>query len=227
MDNCFILKGNICHTPQADSLTIKENAYLICEGGVCRGIFDVIPEPYKNLEVIDCTGKLIIPGMTDLHTHAPQYAFCGTGMDYELMEWLNRITFPEEMLYADEEYALRAYEIFAGKVKRSAASRIVLFGTIHPNSTLILMDLMEQSGLVTYVGKVNMDRNAPPGLTEESASRSAADTRFFIEEAIRREYQRTRPVITPRFAVSCTDELMKELGKIRKEFDGVWRYFPL
>ena len=219
LDNCFILKGNICHTPQADSLTIKENAYLICEGGVCRGIFDVIPEPYKNLEVIDCTGKLIIPGMTDLHTHAPQYAFCGTGMDYELMEWLNRITFPEEMLYADEEYALRAYEIFAGKVKRSAASRIVLFGTIHPNSTLILMDLMEQSGLVTYVGKVNMDWNAPPGLTEESASRSAADTRFFIEEAIRRGYQRTRPVITPRFAVSCTDELMKELGKIRKEFD--------
>ncbi|MBR1686336.1 MAG: amidohydrolase family protein, partial [Clostridia bacterium] len=54
----------------------------------------------------DC---LIIPGMVDLHIHAPQYAFRGTGMDDELLDWLKLRTFPEETKYADLEYAARAY----------------------------------------------------------------------------------------------------------------------
>ena len=85
----LILKGNICHTPEKDNLVIRENAYVVCEEGTCRGIFDEIPEAYSGMEVIDCTGMMILPGMVDLHTHAPQFIYRGTGMDYELLEWLD------------------------------------------------------------------------------------------------------------------------------------------
>ena len=85
MSRNLILKGNICHTPEKDRLVIRENAYVVCEGGLCRGIFDRIPEAYAGMEVIDCTGKLIIPGLVDLHTHASQFPYRGTGMDEELM----------------------------------------------------------------------------------------------------------------------------------------------
>ena len=218
MSNSFILKGNICHTPGPDCLDIRADAYAVCEAGVCRGVFDEVPAIYRGLEVIDCGDKLILPGMVDLHIHAPQYAFRGTGMDYELLEWLGKIVFPEEMRYADTAYAGQAYEIFVRKLKCSATTRAVIFGTIHRESTLILMDLMEKSGLVSFVGKVNMDRNAPSELTEENAARAAKDTRRFIEECAGKGFRRTKPIITPRFVPSCTYDLMKALGELRREY---------
>jgi hypothetical protein len=78
---------------------------------------------------------------------------------------------------------------------------------------------MEKSGLISFVGKVNMDRHAPPELTEKSVSEAEADTRLFIEETRKRGYRRTKPIITPRFVPTCTRELMEALGRIRKEYD--------
>ena len=219
MSRNLILKGNICHTPEKDRLEIREDAYVVCGEGLCRGIFDTIPDKYLGMEIIDCAGKLIIPGLVDLHTHAPQFAYRGTGMDEELMGWLERYAFPEESRYADTGYAARAYGIVTEKLKRGATTRVVMFATIHPEATLILMDCMEKSGVVSYIGKVNMDRNASPELTEENAARSAEDTRRFIRECASRGYRRTKPIITPRFVPCCTDELIEALGRIRKEYD--------
>ena len=218
MSRSFALKGHICHTPDAEHLVIRENAYAVCEEGICRGIFDEIPERFRGTEVIDCSGKLVLPGMTDLHIHAPQYAFRGTGMDYELLDWLEKAAFPEETRYADTAYAAEAYGIFADKMKKSATTRAVIFGTIHTEATLILMDLMEKSGLVSLVGKVSMDRNAPTELTENNADFAAGEVRRFIRESARRGYRRTKPVITPRFIPSCSSELLGALGRIRKEY---------
>ena len=218
MSRSFLLKGHICHTPDAEHLVIRENAYAVCEEGTCRGIFDEIPERFRGTEVIDCSGKLVLPGMTDLHIHAPQYAFRGTGMDYELLDWLEKAAFPEETRYADTVYAAEAYGIFAEKMKKSATTRAVIFGTIHTEATLILMDLMEKSGLVSMVGKVSMDRNAPPELTEKNAEFAAGEVRRFIRESARHGYRKTKPVITPRFIPSCSRELTEALGRIREEY---------
>ena len=218
MGESFVLKGNICHAPAADALEIHESAFAVCENGVCRGIFDELPERFSGLDVIDCADRLVIPGLVDLHIHASQYPYRGTGMDCELLEWLERNTFPEEMRFADAAYADRAYGMFAETLRKSATTRAVLFGTIHTDSMLMLADHMEQSGLVSFVGKVNMDRNAPPELTEASAERSAADTRRFIEACAARGYLRTRPIVTPRFVPTCTDELLGMLGEVRREY---------
>ena len=218
LKSSFILKGNICHTPSKDKLEVRENAYLVCQEGLCQGIFDTVPDELRTLEIMDCSGCLIMPGMVDLHIHAPQYAFRGTGMDYELLDWLGRRTFPEEIRYSDIDYARKAYRLFAERMKNNATTRAVIFGTVHREATLCLMDIMEETGLVTFVGKVNMDRNSPEELIEKDAAASAADTRRFIEEAALRGYKRTRPIITPRFVLSCTDELMEELGKIQREY---------
>ena len=218
MNRNFILKGNICHTPRPEDLAIRENAFVVCEDGVCRGVFDAVPERWATLPVIDCADNLILPGLVDLHIHAPQYAFRGTGMDCELLEWLERVAFPEEVRYADEAYALKAYAQFADKMKASATTRAVIFGTVHAAATLTLMDCMEKSGLVSYVGRVNMDRNSPPELTEDHSDGIGAGTRRFIEESLGRGYRHTKPIITPRFVPSCTDALMQALGELRAEY---------
>lgn len=218
MIRSYIIKGHICHAPEAGRLEIRENAFVICEDGICRGIFDEVPEQFRGLEVVDCTGKLVMPGMVDLHIHAPQYAYRGTGMDYELLDWLFKVTFPEEVRYEDAEYAARAYEIFAQKMKRSATTRAAVFATMHTDAALILADQMEKSGLVSYVGKVSMDRNAMPELTEKSVEQAAAEARRFITEMAGRGYRNTKPIVTPRFIPSCSAELMSALGSIRKEY---------
>ena len=168
--NSYILKGNICYSPTAVRLAVHEGAFVVCESGICRGVYDEIPESFRKLEVIDCGDRLILPGLIDLHIHAAQFALRGTGMDYELLDWLEQVAFPEEIRFADMDYASKAYGIFAERLKRSATTRAVMFATIHPEATLQLMDHMEQSGLVSCVGKVSMDRNALPMLLEKTSA---------------------------------------------------------
>lgn len=213
----FVLKGTICHSENPKSLSITENAYLVCENGLCAGVFPELPEKYKGIPCRDMGNNLIIPGLTDLHLHAPQYSYRGTGMDLELLDWLNTITFPQEAHYADLDYAKKAYSIFAEDMKTSLTTRACIFGTMHVPATELLMDLLEETGLKTMVGKVNMDRNGVPELQEKSAEDSARDTITWIEDTLSK-YENVKPILTPRFTPSCTDELMQKLSAIQKKY---------
>ena len=217
MKESFVIKGNICQTKNAKKLDIYESAYAVCVDGVSRGVFDTLPEEYLHLPLYDYEDALIFPGMVDLHVHAPQYAFRGMCMDLELMDWLNRYTFPEEEKYENLEYAEKAYSIFVNALKKSATTRSCIFATRHRYATELLMKLMEESGLVSYVGKVNMDREASENLTEESAEVSAYTTFGWIN-ATKDKFERTKPILTPRFIPCCTDKLMEELREIQMAY---------
>ena len=212
----FILKGDIGWSVSKDEMRTVSGGYLVCAEGVSLGVFEELPKEYRGLPLRDLAGKLIVPGLTDLHIHAPQYEFRGTAMDLELIEWLDRQTFPAEVKYGDTEYAERAYAVFADQMKKSATTRACIFATRHSESTKILMDHMEATGIVSFVGKINIDRNAPEELREDSVS-SAADTVAWLE-SVRGKYERTFPILTPRFIPSCTDELMRSLAEIRREY---------
>ncbi len=217
MNNSFVIKGNICQTMTPEALDLHENAFAVCVDGVSRGVFETLPEEYADLPLYDCGDALIFPGMVDLHVHAPQYAFRGMCMDLELMDWLNRYTFPEEEKYEDLEYAHVAYGMFVDAVRRGATTRSCIFATRHRFATELLMELMEESGLVSYVGKVNMDREASAALVEESAEASAYDTFGWIN-ATKDKFINTKPILTPRFIPCCTDKLMEELREIQMTY---------
>ena len=213
----FALKGTICFSTDQSHLSLYENSYVICEKGRCAGVFPEIPERFSGIPVRDTENSLIIPGLVDLHLHAPQYAFRGMHMDLELLDWLNTVTFPEEARYQDPSYAKKAYSIFAEDMRKSATTRASVFGTLHRESTELLMELMEQTGLITYIGKVNMDRNSPDELREKDARTSSEDTIQWLRD-IAGKYKSTKPILTPRFIPSCTDELMKLLADIQRTY---------
>ena len=217
MKNNFVIKGNICQTKSPSELDLHESSFVVCIDGVSMGIFDTLPKEYTELPLYDYGDALIFPGMVDLHVHAPQYAFRGMCMDLELMEWLNRYTFPEEEKYEDLEYAEKAYGMFVEALKRGATTRSCIFATRHRYATELLMKLMEESGLVSYVGKVNMDREASERLTEDSADISAYTTFGWIN-AVKDKYKNTKPILTPRFIPCCTDKLMEELREIQMAY---------
>jgi guanine deaminase len=217
MNNSFVIKGNICQTTKPGELDLCEGAFAVCVDGISKGVFRTLPEEYANLPIYDYEDSLVFPGMVDLHIHAPQYAFRGMSMDLELMEWLKCYTFPEEEKYENLEYAEKAYGMFVDALKKGATTRACIFATRHRYATELLMQLMEDSGLISYVGKVNMDREASEALTEESADISAYTTFGWIN-AVKDKFKNTKPILTPRFIPCCTDKLMEELREIQMAY---------
>lgn len=215
MRRCFAIKGTICYSQGAQTLKTCERGYLLCEEGVCRGVFETLPAAYAGCAVRDYGDALILPGLVDLHTHAPQFSFRTLGMDLELLDWLNTHTFPEEAKYENIDYADRAYTMFVEDIKKGPNTRACIYATTHVPATLLLMDKLEASGLVTMVGKVNIDRNSTPELQEKSAARSLADTEKWLS-AVAGRYRNTTPILTPRFIPSCTDALMRGLQDIQQ-----------
>ena len=213
----MVLKGNICYSRSFRQLHTIENGYLVCEGSTVKGAFTSIPEQYTAYPLIDHKNCLIIPGLCDLHIHAPQYAFRGLGMDMELLDWLNTYTFPEESKYVEIDYATKAYSIFTDAMKRSATTRACVFATLHTPATIILMEKLERAGLVSMVGKVNMDRNCPDILRQANAEAAYIATKSFIENTKDR-FNNTSPIITPRFIPTCSDELMIRLKELQSEY---------
>ena len=213
----FALKGAVCFSTDSRHLTCLEDAYLVCQDGRSVGVFPKLPEHFSRIPVRNVSPCLIIPGMTDLHLHAPQYAFHGMYMDLELLDWLNTVTFPEESRYSDPDYAAKAYTIFADDIKKSATTRASVFGTLHVEASELLMDLMEKTGLRTFIGKVNMDRNGSATLQEKSAVVSVRDTVRWLTDTAGK-YENVKPILTPRFTPSCTDELMTGLAEIQRTY---------
>ena len=220
MDNKRVLralKGHIVYSKTSDKLEICENGYLVYEGNQVEGGYQILPEDYEGILVEDYGDRIIVPGFVDLHVHAPQYAFRGLGMDMELLDWLETNTFPEESKYKELTYAKNAYQMFTDNLKKSVTTRACIFATIHKEATILLMDMLEKAGMATMVGKVNMDRNSPDYLREETEE-SAKETILWLEEVGKRQYKHTKPILTPRFIPSCTDELMRELKEIQRTY---------
>ena len=217
MEKSFVLKGHVCQTKNMNELDLHENSYIVCVDGISKGIFKSLPKEYQQLPLYDYSDKLIFPGMVDLHIHAPQFAFRGMCMDLELMDWLNNYTFPEEEKYENLDYAEKAYSLFVEALRKSATTRCCVFATRHRYATELLMDKMEKSGMVSYVGKVNMDREASAGLIEDSADISAYTTFGWIN-SVKDKFINTKPILTPRFIPCCTDKLMEELREIQMAY---------
>mgnify|MGYP000214072836 FL=1 len=216
-ERTFVLKGTICYSNSLTELSITENGYLVCEDGRCAGVFDELPEKFAGISCTDFGDELIIPGLTDLHLHAPQYTFRASGMDLELLDWLNTYTFPQEARYEDTEFAKEAYSIFTEDMKKSPNTRACIFGTLHVPATEILMEQLDKTGIKAMVGKVNMDRNGSPQLQEESAQASADATVQWIKDTLDK-FENVKPILTPRFTPSCSDELMEKLSEIQKRY---------
>ncbi|MDR2518643.1 MAG: amidohydrolase family protein [Spirochaetaceae bacterium] len=208
----FILKGDLCHSKTPDVLECWENSVLVCDKGKSAGVFPFPPDQYKGFPVHDYTGKLIIPGLVDLHTHAPQFSLRGFGMDRELLDWLEAAVFPEEAKYGDRGYSRLAYAALVEDLKKGATTRACLFATVHSETTLMLMDMLEESGLVCMAGKVSMDRNCPESLREQDGEAAVLD---WLDRC--GAYRNTAPILTPRFIPSCTGRLLRRLGEIRKQ----------
>lgn len=210
------LKGNIIEALSPDTLGIHPNSFLVLEDGRVIGIYPALPENMAEAAVSDFGGALILQSFADMHLHGPQYEYTGIGMDRPLLQWLETYAFPTEARYTNTAYAREKYRILAHDLIQNGTTQVCMFSSLHTDSTLILMEELEKAGVTGFVGKVNMDRNAPPYLCE-TTEESEKETLRWLDEC--RRFSLVKPILTPRFAPSCSDELLSFLGKLKAERD--------
>jgi guanine deaminase len=196
-----------------------QSGYIVYINDKIEDVYKVLPERLQRLTIIDYGSNLIIPGMSDLHIHAPQYPFRGIGQNIENNEWnkwFERYAFPEERRYNDLIYAERAYTRLVNDLLRTPTTRVCVFATIHREATELLMSILNDYGFGGYIGKVNMDRNSINGLIE-TTEESIKETEKWLHNTLSK-YSLIHPIITPRYIPSCTDSLMERLGALIEEY---------
>ena len=212
-----VYKAHILFTKERDRFEVFENGYVAVEDGRVVGVSaDLSSLGCDEQMVTDYGDCLLIPAMNDMHVHASQYRNQGLAMDLELLPWLQNYTFPEEKKYADAAYAERMYRRFIRDLWRFGTMRACVFTTSHTDSTRLLMNLFKEAGMGALVGKVAMNRNCPPELSE------TVEQMVEGYEALIAEFNQpddlVRPIITPRFIPSCTPEMLQACGNLAAKY---------
>ncbi|KAL5533102.1 hypothetical protein ACEPAF_4878 [Sanghuangporus sanghuang] len=161
-------------------------------------------------------GEFILPGLVDTHTHAPQVPNMGSGQQYELLDWLENVTFPMESRFRDAEFAKMVYPEIVRRFIAFGTTTCCYYGTLHLESTKVLADTILKLGQRALVGKCNMDRNCPDYYREPSAGDSLKSTKELIAYIRSLNSDLIHPVLTPRFAISCTSDLLRGLGDMAR-----------
>lgn len=212
-----VYKAHILFTKEKDKFEVYENGYIAVENGRVTGVStDLSALDSEGAEVTDFGNCLLIPAMNDMHVHAPQVHNQGVAMDLELLPWLQQYTFPEEAKYADVRYAERMYRRFLHTQWLFGTMRSCVFGTVHTESTRLLMQLYQEAGMGALVGKVAMNRNCPDNLCEDVEEAVAGNEQLIAE--FNKPDALVRPIITPRFVPSCTPELLMACGRLANTY---------
>jgi guanine deaminase len=172
-----------------------------------------LPAGFRDLPVHDYGDSLILPGFIDTHVHYPQYRILAApGKD--LLDWLNRFTFPEEARYADAAYAAHTASVFLDRLAQHGTTSALAFCTVHKGSVDALFTAAARRNMALISGKTLMDRNAPADLRDDPEN-AALDS----AELYRRWHGRGRAryAVTPRFAITSSEAQLAVCGQLLRD----------
>jgi len=202
---------------EADGLLVVD------AGGRLSYVGPAADRPAEAGSAIDVRPWTVMPGMVDLHAHLPQLPNAGVGFALDLLTWLDRLTFPTERSWSDaavsERLAPAIFEAFAA----AGTTTVLAYGVVYEAAMDVSFRAAEAHGIRAILGKVMMDRGTydrsiePTGILDRSL-RESADLigRWHGADAGRLGY-----AVTPRFAVSCSAEMLRESASLART-TGTW-----
>ncbi|MCO6049734.1 guanine deaminase [Mesorhizobium sp. RP14(2022)] len=185
----------------------EEDGGILIENGKIKaaGGFAEIVAAAPDAPVIDHRPHLIMPGFIDAHAHFVQMQVLAS-FGTELLDWLNRYTFPEETRFQDAQHGRRIARLFLDELIRQGTTTVAAYCSVHKSSAEALFAEAEARNMLIIAGKVMMDRNAPQALRDTPQS-SYDDTEALIAEWHGRG--RGLYAVTPRFAITSSPEQME------------------
>jgi len=190
------------------AVRFRPDHWLLCEDGRIVGAQSGEPDASWPRE--DHRGRLILPGFIDTHVHCPQLDVIAS-FGSELLDWLNRYTFPAERRYADPAVAEAGAERFLDALLAHGTTSAVVFPTVHKGSVEALFASARARGMRVIAGKVLMDRHAPDGLRDDVAQ-AERDSVDLIQRFHGRD--RLAYAVTVRFAPTSTPAQLAMAGAL-------------
>ena len=197
-----------------DGLLVVENG-LVKAAGEARDLLPTLP---AAAQVVDHTGRLLMPGFIDTHIHYPQTDMIAASAA-QLLDWLDDHAFPAERRFADAGHAAESSRFFLDELMRNGTTTALVFGTVHAVSVDAFFAEAEARNLRMIAGKVLMDRNCPEYL-RDTPDGGYRDSSSLIEKWDRRG--RLHYAITPRFAITSSDAQLESAGRLATEHPGVF-----
>ncbi len=174
---------------------------------------------------IDVRPLVAMPGLVDLHVHLPQIPNAGVGAGLDLLTWLDRYVFPLERQWDDPSVAERlaplAFEAFAA----AGTTTALMYGAVFAASLDAAFRAAEAHGIRAIIGKVMMDRGTYDETIDPATilARSLRESNELCERWHMADGGRLRYAYTPRFAVSCTEEMLRESAAAARESGAYWQ----
>ena len=186
------------------------------EDGLIRAVgpAEEILDRAHTAPVVDYGDCLIAAGFVDCHAHYPQLSMVASYGE-QLLEWLEKYTFPTESAFAEPDHARAAAGFFLDQCLRNGITTSSVYATVHPGSVDAFFEAASARGLRMACGKVLMDRNAPDAL------RDTAQTGYDQSKALIERWHgigRNIYAITPRFAPTSTPAQLEAAGALWKEY---------
>ena len=217
--------GTLMQTPALDRLTVTD-AVVEVQAGAITAVHDrstpegaaagrrALASATEQVEL--APGTLLLPGLVDLHIHAPQWPQLGTGLDLPLERWLFDYTFPLEARYADGEFAAAVWDDLVPSLLAMGTTTAAYFSSNHLEATTALARACARHGQRALVGRVAMDHpsGTPEWYRDTTASAGVDASAASIEAVAAVGSPLVEPIITPRFTPACTDALLKGLGEL-------------
>ncbi len=190
---------------------------VLMEGGriIAAGPYDAMKaKAGAGVREIDHRPHLLLPGLIDCHVHFPQMQVIAS-YGAELLDWLNKYTFPEETRFVDAQHAQRIARLFVDEMVRHGTTTFSAYCSVHKGSADALFGEALSRDMRIIAGKVMMDRNAPEALRDTPQS-GYDDSKALIGEWNGKG--RLHYAVTPRFAITSTPQQMEMAGALMREF---------
>lgn len=199
--------------PLSPDVTEILNDYVIAwdESGIS------LIRPYDEATDADCEDRrefICLPGFIDVHVHLSQYRIRGA-YEPSLLSWLERHVFPEEARSSEPQYAQTLADEFFRALFAVGTTTSVIYTAPYQQACEIAFASAASSGARALIGMTMMDTNIPPELmqtTDYAYSRSVELYERFHGQHALLDY-----IFTPRFALSCSEELMKKTAGFIRE----------
>ncbi len=206
----ILIKNGLIVTMDADSAIVKGD--VLVRDGRIAAIGDM---GHTADEVIDAGGCAVLPGFVQTHVHLCQTLFRGTADDLALIDWLKKRVWPMEAAHMPESLRASARLGIAEMIKGGTTCALTMETVRHTEE---VFRVVEESGFRATVGKCMMDEGAdvPAELFEETED-SIAQSLALLSEWHNRAHGRIRYCFAPRFAVSCTRQLLERVAQLARE----------
>lgn len=217
-----LFRGTFLDTPQnpftGGTLRVATDAALVVKDGLitARGSYADLRRAHPAEDVVDLSGGLVLPGFVDTHVHFPQIRAVG-GMGMPLMEWLDKYALPEEAKMADVGYAKGVADEFVRGLAAAGTTSALVFGAHYVDAMDTLFTAASKVGLRITSGLVVSDRFLRPELL---TTPERAYTESLALASRWHGVGRNRYAVTPRFSLSCTDELLAACHTVLEEIPG-------